>query len=491
MTFVLTIAGANFLPQYKTNSAHIREVIQNKSNVMNVEITVKPGETAPQEGSEIIFKDGSRFLFAGFISRVSPTEIGKGQMFIYKVEASDYSYIFASKIARRAYTNKTLGYIVSDLMSTYVSSSYGFTVTNVATGPTIESITFDHISIRKCFEKLQKLTGYIWYVNYQKDLYFKTQSATPAPENITDSSNNYSEVSIDYDTSQVKNSVIVIGSNEGVESETTVSETFVGDSATRSWELQSKPSNVVTITIDGVSKQFSLDANQRSTDVFVYSYSGQSFRLTESQSTPTPSNTIVITYYPRVPIIVKRQDPTSIALFAALDNGDGLYEETLKEPTITSRNSALERALQELDEFSMPLVVGRFVTRTNLLSAGSVFSPGQYVTINLPTHGITSDSAFLIQEVNINLTQDSATSRVEYEYEVRFGGKIVGVMEFLESLATEEVDVSNENEILTIESLIDSEQMSDAAPTHTIYTPPFKWGPTGSPQAVWNKSEWN
>lgn len=491
MAITLTIAGSNFLPQYKTNSVQIREVIQNKSGVMNMNINVQPGDTAPQEGSEIIYKDGSRFLFAGFISRVSPTEIGKGQLFIYKVEASDYAYIFNSKIARRAYTNKTLAYIVADLMDAYVDSTYGFTVTNVATGPTIESITFDHISIRKCFEKLQKLTGYVWYVDYEKNLYFTTQTATAAPEDITETSANFSEVAIDYDTSQLKNSVIVIGSSEGVESATTISESFVGDGTTRSWELGSKPSTVSSITVNGVTKQFSLDANERDTDVFVYSYTGQSFRQTESQTTLTGSSTIVITYYPRVPIIIQRQDATSVAMFSALDGGDGVYEETKKEPTITTRESAIELALQELDQFSMPLVVGKFVTRTNLLDPGSVFSPGQYVTVNLPTHGISSDSAFLIQEVNITLVEDSATSRIEYQYEVRFGGKLVGVMEFLESLATEETDITNETEILTIESLNEYENVDDDAPTHTILNPPFEYGTGGVAQAVWNKSEWN
>src|SRR5215211_9197081 len=154
MAKTLTISGANFLPQYITNSARIRETVQNKSNVMTLDIVVHPGEDAPGEGSEIVFKDGSRFLFAGYISKISPEETGEGQLFKYAVEASDYSYIFNNKIARRSYTNHTLAYIVADLMDTYVDSSYGFDITNVATGPTIPSITFDHISIRKCFEKL-------------------------------------------------------------------------------------------------------------------------------------------------------------------------------------------------------------------------------------------------------------------------------------------------------------------------------------------------
>ncbi len=121
----------------------------------------------------------------------------------------------------------------------------------------------------------------------------------------------------------MRNAVTVIGSDDGEQSATTVAETFTGDGETRAWELDDKPSSISSITINGVSKQFSLDLNERDTDVFVYSFSGQSFRLTDAQTTPTGGDTIVITYYPRIPIIVEKEDIDSIAFFAAKDGGHG------------------------------------------------------------------------------------------------------------------------------------------------------------------------
>ena len=456
---------------------------------MNLNFTVKPGQNTPREGSEIIFKDGSRFLFGGYISRIQPEEVGEGQLFIYAIEASDYSYIFNNKVAARAYTNQTLAYIVADLMGTYVDASYGFTVTNVATGPMIDSITFDHISIRKCLEKLQKLTGYVWLVDYQKNLYFQLPSADAAPEQITDSSANFQDISIAYDTSQVRNSVTVIGSDDGEQSATTVAETFTGDGETRAWELNDKPSSVLSIQLNGVTKQFSLDVNERDTDVFVYSFSGSSLRLTDAQPTPTGSDTVVITYYPRIPIIAQSEDAASIAFFAAKDGGDGVYQYTVKETSVTSKASAAVRAVQELDEFSMPLVNGQFTTRTSLLSGGSIFMAGQYLTVNLPTYDIDTDSAFLIQEVNVTLEENSGAT--EYIYQVRFGGKLTGVREFLESLASETSEVQDVTQILTLKQIADAAAVVDDTPTHANFTPPFQYGPAGSPQGVWGLSEWS
>jgi hypothetical protein len=136
----------------------------------------------------------------------------------------------------------------------------------------------------------------------------------------------------------------------------------------------------------------------------------------------------------------------------------------------------------------MPLVNGQFLTRTSLLSGGSIFAPGQYLTVNLPTYDIDDDTAFIIQEVNIRLKETSSSS-TEYEYTVRFGGKLVGVREFLESLASETSEVTDATEILTLEHASDAFEVDDQAPTKQNYTPPFKWG-SGSPQGRWGLSEW-
>jgi hypothetical protein len=492
MAKTLSIAGEDFLPQYMTNSAQIRELVQNKSSVMNLKVTVLPGQRAPREGAEIVFKDGSRFLFGGYVTRVQSEEVGEGQLFTYEVEASDYGWILNNKIARRSYQGKTLKFIAEDLLDAYLDGAYGFTTANIATGPTIDSITFDHVPLRKCFEKLQKLTGYVWFVDYEKNVCFDAPSATAAPEAITDGSGNFENVAISYDTSQVRNSVIVIGSSNGEQDSNTTTETFTGDGESRAWELEFKPSEIVSIKLNGVSKQFSLDVNERDTDVFTYSFSGQSFRITDSQTTPVGGGTpdqIEIVYYGRIPIIAQVIDPTSIAFFAALDGGDGTYEYTIKEDSITSKEEATQRGLQELGQFADPLVNGQFSTRTSLLSGGSVFEPGQLLTVNLPTHGIAEDAGFLIQEVNITMTEDEGSGLTEYAYAVRFGGKLVGVQEFLESLAAEEGDVTDAEVVLTIESVSDSFSADDDAPTHSILTPPFQFGPSGSPVAKFGMSE--
>lgn len=489
MAKTLTFAGTNFLPQLVKESEQITEKIQNQTNVMNLQIDVQSGDNVPIEGSEVVFKDGARFLFGGYITKTTPTEYGLGSRFLYDVECSDYGFVFNNKVARRAYNNKTLKYIVDDLISEYVGSVYGFDTTNVATGPTISTIAFDHISVRKCFEKLSKLTGYVWYVDYEKNVYFIEKQQVAAGESITDSSENHEDILLDYDITQVANRLIVIGNNEGEQSNSTNVETFVADGETRSWELEDLPSEIVSITLGGVAQQFSLQVNERDTDDFLYTFNDKRVFLTDVTTTPTNPTEIVVTYYPRIPIIIQREKPSAIALMAVLDGGDGVFEKTIKDSSISSKDEARERAEQELLEFADPLLFGQFKTRTSLLS-GTIFAPGQYLTVNLPSWGINTDTAFLIQEVTITLKEGEAGA-IEYEYIVRFGGKVVDVETFLLTLQRSGADISNANEIKTIFGATDTVEFEDATPTIAKFTPPFQWGPGGSPQWVWNKSEWS
>ena len=72
----------------------------------------------------------------------------------------------------------------------------------------------------------------------------------------------------------------------------------------------------------------------------------------------------------------------------ALEGGDGVHAYAIHDLSITSKSEARDRALQELAEVPNPLLTAVFETRTGLLQSGSIFKPGQKITVNLPTWGI-------------------------------------------------------------------------------------------------------
>lgn len=504
-TLTLTIGGVDYMPRYKTGSAKITEQLENRGNTMTLEITKLPGGTTPTEGQEIIFKDGSRYLFGGFVSRIQSKEIGEGQLFTYLVEATDYTYVIINKNAQITYESKTLQYIVQDLVDTYIDPGYGFTYANVDVGPTINTIAFNHISLRKSFEKLAAVTGFEWWIDYQKDVHFKAKDASSAPEMTTDSSDNFIDVRIDVDTSQVRNSIVVKGGREITSSY--FQQTIVADGEAREWLLREKPIDMQYINLNGVSKTFGVDPLEDDT-AFYFMFNFQEKYIRCSLATPTPAlgDEIIPSYKYEVPVIIKLRSASSVLAMQAIEGGDGLHEYTITDTSIKSKSEARDRAMKELLEYANPLFNGTFTTRTGLLQSGSYFKPGQQVTVNLPTWGISVDTGYLIQQVTTTLVEDG--TNIEYQYSVRFGGRLLDASSFLQSVAgaekvtleTEEIDrievISEEiniAEVITrngnVKTVSESISIAESI-SKTNTTPPFKWAPSATKKGVWNSSEW-
>lgn len=488
-TLYIEIAEEELTSQYQTGSLTITEH-KSKSNTASFRMSVSPAGTTPQIGSFVYITDSARTpdtLFAGYVTRIRPVEYGVGSFFVYDIEATDRTYIFNNRLAARDYTGQTLGDIATDLIDSY-APDVGFGTSNIANGPVIPSISFNYVTLRRAFEELAKLTGYIWRIDYNTEVYFQPPAFAPAPESFRDSApHNHVSVSIDADVTQVRNNVTVIGSDDGEPSANIDTQTFIADGTTRSWQLDNKPDSIVSITVDGVSKQFSLDVNQQTTDDFVYSFSGASISVAAGGSVPTNGQVIEVIYYPRVTIIANVQDAASIEFFKVYESSDGLHDYLITDKNIKTKAQARDRATQELAQFATPLITGKVVTRSDLLSPGSIFRPGQALTVNLPSWGITTDTAYTIQQVVTRLNEDG--SNIIYSYEITFGGKPVGVQEFLESLVPQGGVANTTIEVFKTAG-VDVAVASDSTPTMNTYTPPFRYGPGGSPQGKYNLSEW-
>lgn len=508
MAFTLTIGGVNFLPQYITGTAEITEQLQNRANTMKMRLKKTGSQTKPQEGAEIIFKDGSRFLFGGFITRISPVETGIGQMFSYEIEATDYTYILLNHNAQEVYENMTLLAIVNDLFSNY-AAGYSLDITNVDVGPTIPKIVFNHVSLRKCFEKLANYAiNFEWWIDYERKVYFKQHEAIPAPESITDSSANFEDINIQIDATQVRNKIVVRGGRE--ETTSYISEELKGNGTDKKFILREKPKTMVSIELNTgsgyVSQSYGvdpLDNDIEATKNFMFNFQEKFVRCSSAQSAPGATHTLRVTYYYEVPIIVVVSDSVAINYMKAIEGGDGIHDFTIFDSNIKSKEEARNRALREIDEFGYPLINATFETSTGLLAAGSYFHPGQIAKLNLPSWGISTDSYYLVQQVITNVLEDGS-----YHYSVRVGGRKVDMVSFLESLAGKEENVDADEELDTIRAVPNVPAFTEAISrnpktksvpeipalvetiTQSKTTPPFKWGPSATKLGKWGKAEW-
>jgi hypothetical protein len=488
MALTLTIGGSNFLPQYKNGSSLITEQVQNKGNTIDLVITQKVGQTAPAVGKEIVFKDGTRYLFGGFITRVVPHETGVGQMIEYNVEATDYTYIPINKSAQATYSNASLYAIVTDLLSTNVASGYGLTTSGITNpGPTITTVAFNHIPLRQCFEILAKLTGYIWYIGYDKVVHFVDPNTAPAaPESITDTSKNHETLAISYDLSQIRNDITVLG---GTQESAVYTQTITipPGSTAREWVLVYPVWTMSSIKLNGAAQTFGTDPDPEGSNYAMYNASRGSMRLASGSATPVGGDVIEVKFTYPIDVITEQQSAASIAAMVALEGGDGIHSYTIDDSSIISTDQAVQRALKELDQYANPILTGEFVTRTGLLTAGSYFAPGQVLTINSPAYGISVNTTYIIQKVETTLDEDGTT--VEYHYKVTFGGRLFGVVDFLLALGTPIPALNADGQVRKIHANSEAITVTDTA-SMTKYSANSRWAPTGGQKGVWNLSQW-
>lgn len=501
------------MPRYVTGTAQITSQIQNQGDTLDITLNIKKGQTPPTAGQEIIFKDGSRTLFGGFITKMTPTEIGAGELISFAIEATDYTYILINKTVQGAYTDWTLYEIVTDIITNDIDSRYGISYAGVSaiSPPILSTVTFNHTTIRQAFETLAKLTGCIWWMGYDKVVYFISPTqALPAPEQITDTSKNWIEgMQISVDVTQVKNDIVVLG---GTSESAAYTQEIKCDGVAREWVLLYPVQTMQEVDLDSgsgyVTKTFGVDPVDDETLYYsVYSPTRGSIRVGSGTTTPASGYKIKVKYTYPVPIITEVKDATSIIAMQALEGGDGIHKDTISDPTITSQDQAVIQALTELLAFSFPILSGEFQTRTGLLTKPGFFAAGQAITVYLPSWGISGSTVYIVQKIVTTLAESG--SSIEYFYDITFGGRLIGVLDFLQALAepqtpmdtsgllqkvlsladvvtTAETITQNGNEKTDNETVTTAETIAMA-----LFTPPYKWQTDpGATTAYWNLAQW-
>lgn len=106
-----------------------------------------------------------------------------------------------------------------------------------------ESLDFE--DVRAAFKKptvfidqLAKALGYSWYIDYERDIHFFSRETNEAPFDVDATSDNYDDLHVAVDTTQVKNRQVVRGGD--YTSSSFYSQVIEGDNASREWVLKSK-----------------------------------------------------------------------------------------------------------------------------------------------------------------------------------------------------------------------------------------------------------
>jgi hypothetical protein len=325
--------------------------------------------------------------FAGYIVGRRLLPFGGPQDAAYHVlTCQDYSSLLQRTHVNAKYTSKTDAYIVGNLIATYAPDFNG--ITYVTSSKTIDTITFNRISIFDALQQLCGVTGYEWYVDENKCVHYFSDEATIAPYALSDSGEDdcapYQSFTYQEDASQVKNRVFVYG---GTYLSASFSETFIGDASRKIWSLAYTPAATPVITVDAASMLEGIDGVDNPANVDVLCNNTE--KLIKFTNAPANTAVILVTYQYSIPILVRVRKQTSYDTYGKWFD----YKIIDRDITSTEEATAAASAILEADAFSRETV--------SIVTPVIGYRSGQVAKVINGAIGL--DGFFLIQRVSARL----------------------------------------------------------------------------------------
>lgn len=426
--------------------------------------TIKSG-VKPSNGEEIIIsKDGIK-EFAGIIDKVDEDPQSTDVIF-YKCSARDYTYQLDAKMVVEDYEGYTADAIVRDIITKYCTA---FTSVHVYTGaPTIEKKVFPYMKPSDCLKWLANYVGWDWYVDYDKDVWFfdPTVLSFPAPITIDVSTTGIRNLSHNLEIEGLRNRVYVIGGTYLSDLLSPALE-WKADGLLTSWTLPwAADYESASLTVNGADVtlgQSGVDSKSS------FEYMLDSEKQTLSCGTASaPADGVTMSLSCRIPldVITQVDDKDSQVAVAAIQGGDGIYENVINDDSITTLEAAIAAGQADLDEWANPQVNGSF---QNCTYTG--WAPGQLLPINLPDRGIVGD--YIIQKVTMT-PLDTET----WDYKVEYGGRLIGLPDYLRTIlsAQQQADDSATTPLHKVYKEVEGVTVTDSLSVSAPRTPPYVCG---------------
>lgn len=145
-----------------------------------------------------------------------------------------------------------------------VNDQSSFTLFNVQPSPAIADYRAPQIKPTQLVNDLANAFDFTWYIDYERDIHFLPSETTLAPFDVTDTTDNFYDMRIDTDVSNLGNRIIVNGASQN--STSRYSQIFQGDGAIREWVLKS-PFADPSVKVDNGASTKTTEAGTTTTSV--------------------------------------------------------------------------------------------------------------------------------------------------------------------------------------------------------------------------------
>jgi len=363
--------------------------------------------TVYQYGTQLqVFDETGALAYAGFISkdkayRDPGARQGDLGYLLHDLTLMDNCYKADKRLVFQSYLNATAGAIVNGLLTAYLAAEgVTATATSIATGPTITQGTWNgNKSVADVLTWLAQQTGYWWQIDLNGVLWFQPYGGVPAPFTLDGTQVDAMQtLTVEYGNDRYVNRQFTKG---GFAETQTLTETFHGNSLTRAFTLSYPVSTLFSATLNGVDVTgATLKKTDNSGGLFYYAPGDSVIAQDPNFTLLTTTDTLVIVYRGRFPVITMAQNPALIAAQKAREGGGTGYVESLYSDTkVHTQPAAYQIAYDLLTHYGQDATVITFSTRTKGLM------PGQMLTVNLADYAL-SNKQMLINSVAVSDQSD-------------------------------------------------------------------------------------
>lgn len=474
--YSVSINGVDRTKDVIAQTMHIEDVLNDRQSTCYFMLMDRFANGWPDNEQEVIITDayGNRAFGGIIVKRAFQPKSNQGYgMPVVQINCQDYIRLLDKNLVAKDYLNMTDQAVIQDIVTTFAPGS-GIDTSNVGLSTTISELKFNYMQPSQALRKITDNTGYNWYIDYFKKLFYFPNNQNTAPFSIDDTTDNkVTNLLLTQDNSQLRNRVYVRGSTR-LSDLTTF--TAPGDSTTTQFLLPAKP-HTLTVKVNGVTKSLGIVNVDTSGFDWYVDYDNKYIVQDVGGVVLTSSDTLEVDFTYYVPIIVVIEDSASIAEF-------GAHEYVIQDNTITTSQAASDRGSAELNDYGGTLNEGTFSTFTPGLRSG------QIITITSAAYGVSAQQ-YVIQKVIA-----SPIGGGNFRYDITLASaKTMGIIRFLvEMLETQQnlVDVSNNEVIDNLKTLSDTITESDNI-SKTTDVASKNWATSSSDHtdANWDLFQWS
>lgn len=474
MALSLTIGGVARTSLWVVGSLRLNARL-NTRNRASFALVDPTGVYRPTVGAEVVIADGATRYFGGFLDSYTETLTidGNQTALSYEVEAVSYDALCDRRLVAASYESptQTLSTIVSDVVTNYLTGD-GLTTTNVDTGPIIDKLKFNYEPASRVFDELANITGYAWWVDENKALYFKPRSGVAASFSID--STNARKVSVNRTSESYRNKQLI---RAGVDLTTSRTESFTGNGTQKAWVLAYPVGAAPTgLTVGGVSKTVGIRGVDTGKDWY-YQIGDPVVSQDDAAAAVGSAVAIAVTYQGQFPILVNAQDDAGITSQATTSGASGIFEALEDRPNINDDAAAQDIALGLLRRY------GAIPRRLTFETDTAGLKPGQLLTATFTPHAVSG--SWLVDGVS---AVDRNGKTLVWTIEALDGESVGGWEAFFAALSgIGKASEFRENEVVVLMrtftetvSLTDSLAFSSAAPVTKVGTATVGYSEVGT-----------